>query len=136
MNVDRALNTMGLLLLGTGFLVKVSDRVIQHIAEESFTSLVSTIAILVPTTVLIVAGTIKICDELGWQTGLARDFVIYFIAVNCSVALSSAAAVGFGITTTLRTGIVVAQIAFGSLCGVNFVKMGLENCILGDRHQF
>lgn len=134
MSFEKIFNTTGLFLGGTCLLLKARDHWITHGVKESPVTLLSTGAILFPLTILIGVATKKIFDEVGWQSSETWDLTIYLFTFISSTALTSAAAVGFGFTASLSTGLTVSLIAIELFIGTSCICLGIENVYSNTNH--
>lgn len=134
MNFEKIKNTSGLFLGGTYFLIKGLEQGIKHSAKESPVTLLTTSSILLPLSILIGIATKKILDDIGYQPNAIKDWTIYIFTVISSIALASAAAVGFGFTSSLSTGFTVSLIAAQLLVGVGCIREGIENICSDTNH--
>lgn len=134
MDSQKILNTSGLFLGGAYSLLKGIDYGIKHAAKGSPVTLLKTGVILFPLSILIGIATKKIFDDMGWQPSEARDLTIYLFSFISSTALASAAAVGFGFTTSLSTGWTVSAIAIYLLSGVSLIALGIMNICSNENH--
>lgn len=121
-------NTTGLFLGGAYFLVEAAKNIVN--SDIPRITLIKSGCILVPLSAAIYFATSKVFENMGWKPNAFRSVTACVLTFFVANAISSAAAVGFGFTATLATGVAISIIALQLLFGLTAIIQGLQNLSL------
>lgn len=136
MDFSRIVNTAGLFAGSAAFVLNAIATGVEHLVQnaESPITLLKAGAFLTLLSIFITKLAIKIFEKMGWEVSDDQLFALSIFAYLTSSAITSVAAVRFGWTSSLTTGLKVSLIGVQLLAALSCFVLAMDN-IYGDANH-